>query len=46
MYQRPQVTRLGSLRELTEAGWDGADDGLFTRIDGNLGCSFAGTNCS
>lgn len=46
MYQRPQLTRIGSLRELTLAGWDGLDDGLFRRIDGNLGCTFQGTNCS
>lgn len=37
MYQRPQLTRFGSLRELTLAGFNGADDGWFQRIDGNLG---------
>lgn len=46
MYQRPTLTRYGSLRELTQAGWEGLDDGWFVRIDGNLGCTFRGTNCS
>jgi hypothetical protein len=46
MYERPQLKRYGLLRELTEAGWDGTDDGYFIRIDGNLKCSLAGSNCS
>ncbi len=45
-YQRPALRRLGSFRELTQAGWDGLDDGWFQRIDGNLGCSLAGRRCS
>lgn len=46
MYERPELKRFGSLRELTEAGWDGFDDGIFLRIDGNLKCSLTGRNCS
>ncbi|MEZ4413999.1 MAG: lasso RiPP family leader peptide-containing protein [Gemmatimonadales bacterium] len=46
MYQKPTLQRFGSLRELTLAGFEGADDGLFKFIDGNLGCTFNGTNCS
>ncbi len=46
MYKKPTVTRFGTLRELTMAGWSGLDDGWFQRIDGNLGCTFKGTNCS
>ena len=46
MYERPQLKRYGSLRELTAAGWDGTDDGFFVRIDGNLTCSLAARNCS
>jgi hypothetical protein len=46
MYERPQLTRFGSLRELTQAGFNGADDGWFQRIDGNLTCDFTGQNCS
>ena len=46
MYQKPLLQRFGSLRELTLAGWEGADDGVFRQIDGNLGCTFVGTNCS
>ena len=45
-YQRPALRRLGSFRELTQAGWDGLDDGWFQRIDGNLSCSVSGTRCS
>lgn len=45
-YERPTLTRLGSLRELTQAGWDGLDDGWFQRIDGNLECSIYGRRCS
>lgn len=32
MYERPQLRRFGSLRELTEAGWDGDSDGWVLRI--------------
>lgn len=32
MYERPNLTRYGSLRELTEAGWDGDSDGWVLRI--------------
>ncbi len=46
MYQRPELRRFGSLRELTRAGWNGNDDGLFCRIDGNLRCSLYEINCS
>jgi hypothetical protein len=46
MYQSPKVTRLGSLRELTKAGANGPDDGLFSFIDGNLVCDITGNNCS
>lgn len=46
MYERPQLQRFGSLRELTLAGWAGADDGVFIRIDGNLKCSLGGASCS
>ncbi len=45
-YQRPALKRLGSFRELTQAGWDGLDDGWFQRIDGNLECSILGKSCS
>ena len=46
MYSKPTVTRFGTLRELTMAGWEGTDDGWFQRIDGNLRCSFLGSYCS
>lgn len=46
MYQRPELKRFGTLRELTEAGWNGSDDGVFLRIDGNLACSIYGRRCS
>jgi len=32
MYERPQLKRYGSLRELTEAGFNGTNDGFFLRI--------------
>lgn len=35
MYERPQLKRYGSLRELTEAGWDGTSDGFFLQIASN-----------
>jgi len=42
MYERPKLKRYGSLRELTEAGFNGTSDGFFLRIVGNgdeyLGC--------
>jgi hypothetical protein len=46
MYEKPQLQRFGSLRELTLAGSNGPDDGLFSFIDGNLVCDFTGYNCS
>lgn len=46
MYERPKLKRFGSLRELTRAGWDGWNDGLFLQsVDGNLECSLGGS-CS
>ena len=40
MYQRPQLQRFGSLRELTQAGWNGDNDGFFIKIasNGQQGC--------
>ena len=42
MYERPQLKRYGSLRELTEAGFNGTSDGFFLQIVSNgdeyLGC--------
>lgn len=46
MYTKPALTRFGTIRELTLAGWNGVDDGWFQRIDGNLTCSFTGAHCS
>ena len=47
MYQRPQLTRFGSLRELTQAGINGVDDPWYLRnADGNLACDFLKRNCS
>ncbi len=51
MYERPTLRRFGSLRELTQAGWDGESDGWVLRIasttvTGNLDCSLTGRNCS
>jgi hypothetical protein len=50
MYERPELRRFGSLRELTEAGWDGDSDGWYFRIaptvSGNADCSLLGRNCS
>lgn len=31
MYQSPKLLRYGSFRDLTQAGWNGADDHLFFR---------------
>lgn len=45
MYVKPSVTRFGSFRELTRAGWDGLDDGFIRRIDGAAGCNVYGS-CS
>lgn len=48
MYERPQLKRFGTMRELTRSGWDGTDDGWFLRIAGvtgdNLTCRL--TSCS
>jgi hypothetical protein len=40
MYQRPQLQVFGSLRELTQAGWNGSNDGFAIRIvaDGDQLC--------
>lgn len=45
-YQRPALRRLGSFRQLTQAGWEGLDDGYFQRIDGNWDCTITGLRCS
>jgi hypothetical protein len=35
MYEQPALTRFGTFRDLTRAGWNGADDHLFFQsIDG------------
>ncbi len=43
MYERPQLKRFGTMRELTKSGWNGEDDGWFLRIAGvtgdNISCS-------
>ena len=51
MYERPQLKRYGSLRELTEAGWNGDSDGWFLRIaDGDnldpVVCDLFNQRCS
>jgi hypothetical protein len=49
MYERPQLKRFGSLRELTEAGWDGDSDGWYLRIAPSVsGCNLynSGRTCS
>lgn len=42
MYQRPQLQVFGSLRELTQAGWNGSNDGFAIRIvdDGDQLCPY------
>jgi hypothetical protein len=35
MYQRPQLQVFGSLRELTQAGWNGSNDGFAIQIVAN-----------
>ncbi len=35
MYQRPQLQVFGSLRELTQAGWNGSNDGFAIQIVSN-----------
>jgi len=48
MYERPQLRRFGSLRELTMAGWDGESDGWYLRIAPSVtGCNLYSTQtCS
>jgi hypothetical protein len=43
MYERPQLRRFGSLRELTEAGFAGDSDGWFLRDSPTVsGCELTG----
>lgn len=50
MYERPLLKRFGSLRDLTEAGWDGDSDGIYLRIASTTvsGCNLLDLrrNCS
>ncbi len=48
MYDRPQLKRFGSLRELTLAGFDGDSDGWYLRIAPSVtGCNlYSATTCS
>lgn len=46
MYERPQLRRFGSLRELTMAGYNGDSDGWFLYISPTVtGCDLTRT-CS
>jgi hypothetical protein len=48
MYERPQLKRFGTMRELTKSGWDGDADGWFLQnigvVGDNLNCRI--THCS
>lgn len=46
MYQRPQLQVFGSLRELTQAGWNGSNDGFAIQIvaDGDQLCPYVKDN--
>lgn len=49
MYERPQLRRYGTLRELTQAGIHGTEDPLgilIASVDGNLRCDLLGRSCS
>lgn len=39
MYEKPQVERFGSFRELTRVGISGTSDGWTRDSDGTSGCS-------
>lgn len=41
MYERPQLKRFGTMRELTKSGWNGEDDGWVLRIVGVVGDNYS-----